>query len=512
MALEPEEVSLEEEVNPELVDFSRILKVSAALAIPLALLAMSDLIPGQPVQHAIPGWINALIQFLLATPVVLWGGLPFFERGWASIKSRNLNMFTLIAIGTGMAYGYSVVATVLPGLFPENLRIHGGMVPLYYEAAAVITALVLLGQVLELRARSQTGNAIRALLGLAAKTARRVRKDGSEEDIPIEHIHLGDHLRVRPGEKIPVDGNVIEGRSSVDESMITGEPIPVEKDAGSAVTGATVNGQGSFVMEATRVGADTLLSQIVKMVSQAQRSRAPIQKLADTVSSYFVPAVVAAAIITAIVWMFFGPEPALTYAIVNSVAVLIIACPCALGLATPMSIMVGTGMRSGELYALEWDQIDFDNKLLFVHRNWTSRTGFGPTKGRYWRSVPIESTQVLNLLKELKLKRGNERFVLPRFQCWTDGSQAEILRQFCEGSGLPSIRFHTLRACFATQLIRDSVAPAVVMKICGWKDLKTMQRYIRLAGIEVKGATQGLKLLPEREVMGRVVSLFSSQE
>jgi len=343
MALEPEEVSLEAEENPELVDFSKRLKISAALAVPLALLAMSDLIPGQPVQHAIPGWINALIQFLLATPVVLWGGLPFFERGWASLKTRNLNMFTLIAIGTGVAYIYSVIATFLPGLFPENLRTHGGMIPLYYEAAAVITALVLLGQVLELRARSQTGNAIRALLGLAAKTARRVRADGGEDDIPIEHIHLGDRLRVRPGEKVPVDGKLVEGRSSVDESMITGEPIPVEKGIGDAVTGATVNGQGSFIMEATRVGADTLLSQIVKMVSQAQRSRAPIQKLADKVSSYFVPAVVLTAVITALVWFFLGPEPAFTYAIVNSVAVLIIACPCALGLATPMSIMVGTG-------------------------------------------------------------------------------------------------------------------------------------------------------------------------
>ncbi|MBX3022766.1 MAG: heavy metal translocating P-type ATPase [Bdellovibrionales bacterium] len=343
MALEPEEVSLEEEENPELIDFTKRLKVSAALAIPLALLAMSDLIPGQPVQHAIPGWLNGIIQFLLATPVVLWGGLPFFERGWASIKTKNLNMFTLISIGTGVAYAYSVVATLFPGLFPENLKVHGGMVPLYYEAAAVITALVLLGQVLELRARSQTGNAIRALLGLAAKTARRVKPDGSEEDIPIEHIHVGDLLRVRPGEKIPVDGKLTEGRSSVDESMITGEPIPVEKELASSVTGATVNGQGSFIMEATRVGSDTLLSQIVKMVSQAQRSRAPIQKLADIVSSYFVPAVVVIAIITAFVWLFLGPEPALTYAIVNSVAVLIIACPCALGLATPMSIMVGTG-------------------------------------------------------------------------------------------------------------------------------------------------------------------------
>ncbi len=343
MALEPEEVSLEDSANPELVDFTRRLKVSVALSVPLLLLAMSDLIPNQPVQHALPHWLYSGIQLLLATPVVLWAGLPFFERGWASIKSKNLNMFTLIAIGTGIAYIFSLVATFFPSLFPDSLRVHGGMVPLYYEAAAVITTLVLLGQVLELRARSQTGNAIKALLGLAPKTAIKMSSDGTEQEIPIESIKLGDLLKVRPGEKVPVDGEVTEGQSSVDESMITGEPIPVEKEIGSKVTGATVNGTGSFVMNATRVGKDTLLSQIVKMVSQAQRSRAPIQKLADKVSSYFVPAVVFVALVTALIWFAFGPEPALTHAIVNAVAVLIIACPCALGLATPMSIMVGTG-------------------------------------------------------------------------------------------------------------------------------------------------------------------------
>lgn len=343
MALEPEEITLDETEDPELADFTKRLKVSLPLTLPLLLLAMSDLIPGQPVQHAIPAWINAGIQFLLATPVVLWGGLPFFERGWASLKSRNLNMFTLIALGTGAAYLFSVFATFFPQLFPESLHVHGGMVPLYYEAAAVITALVLLGQVLELRARSRTGNAIRALLGLAPKTARRIKTDGTEEDVPVEHIHVGDLLRVRPGEKIPVDGEVKEGRSTIDESMITGEPIPVRKNEGDKVTGATVNGSGAFIMRVTKVGSDTLLSQIVKMVSQAQRSRAPIQKLVDTVSGYFVPAVVLIAIVTAIVWYLFGPEPKLTYVFINAVAVLIIACPCALGLATPMSIMVGTG-------------------------------------------------------------------------------------------------------------------------------------------------------------------------
>jgi len=343
MALEPEEVSLEEAESPELIDFTKRLKISIPLTIPLLLLAMSDLIHGQPVQHIIPAWINAWIQFILATPVVLWGGLPFFEKGWASLKSRNFNMFTLIAIGTGVAYLFSLVGTFFPSSFPDSLKVHGGMVPLYYEAAAVIVVLVLLGQVLELLARSRTGNAIRALMGLTPKTARKIKSDGTEEDVPVEHIHAGDLLRVRPGEKIPVDGEVTDGRSFVDESMITGEPIPAEKNLRDKVTGATVNGTGSFIMKATKVGPDTLLSQIVKMVSQAQRSRAPIQKLADKVSGYFVPSVIFIAIITAIIWYFVGPEPKLTHAIINAVAVLIIACPCALGLATPMSIMVGTG-------------------------------------------------------------------------------------------------------------------------------------------------------------------------
>lgn len=343
MALEPEEVSLEEEANPELIDFTFRLKVCAALTIPLLILAMSDLIPGQPLQHLFPLWAYSSLQFLLATPVVLWGGLPFFERGLKSITSFNLNMFSLIAIGTGVAYGFSVVGTFFPQIFPESIRMEGGMIPLYYEAAAVITTLVLLGQVLELRARSQTGNAIRSLLGLAAKTARRINPDGTEEDVAVELIKLGDLIRVRPGEKIPVDGEITEGKSLVDESMISGEPIPVEKSVSSPVIGATMNSTGSFVMRATKIGSDTLLSQIVKMVSQAQRSRAPIQKLADHVSSYFVPAVILISVLTAFVWYAVGPEPRLTHAIVNAVAVLIIACPCALGLATPMSIMVGTG-------------------------------------------------------------------------------------------------------------------------------------------------------------------------
>jgi Cu+-exporting ATPase len=342
MALEPRVVALDadEAPNPELDDMTRRLRVSAVLSIPLFLLAMSDLLPGQPVQHALPWRVLAWVQLFLASPVVVWGAAPFFARGWASIRDRSLNMFTLIAIGTGVAYAYSVVATLVPRVVP-GAGAHG--VPLYFEAAAVITTLVLIGQVLELRARSRTGSALRALLGLAPKTARRVGEDGGEADVPLAEIHAGDRLRVRPGEKVPVDGVVVEGASAVDESMVTGEPIPVEKHPGTKVTGGTVNGTGSFLMRAERVGRDTLLAQIVRMVSEAQRSRAPIQRLADVVSSWFVPAVVAIAALSFVVWMLVGPEPRLAHALVAAVAVLIIACPCALGLATPMSIMVGTG-------------------------------------------------------------------------------------------------------------------------------------------------------------------------
>ena len=343
MALEPRTVTLTEEENPELKDMTRRFWVSLVLTIPVFLLAMSDLLPGQPVQHALSPRLITWIQLILSTPVVLWGGLPFFERGWASIVNRSLNMFTLIALGTGAAYFYSLVATLFPQIFPASFRGHGDTIAVYFEAAAVITTLVLLGQVFELRARSQTSGAIKALLGLAPKTARRLNNDNTEEDVSLEFIHPGDRLRVRPGEKIPVDGKVLEGASNVDESMITGEPIPVEKTVGRRVTGGTVNNTGSFVMQAERVGSDTLLANIVRMVSEAQRSRAPIQRLADVVSSYFVPIVVLIAIATIIVWGLFGPEPRMAHGLVNAVAVLIIACPCALGLATPMSIMVGTG-------------------------------------------------------------------------------------------------------------------------------------------------------------------------
>jgi Cu+-exporting ATPase len=343
MALEPRTVTVEEEGNPELADMARRFWVSFGLTLPLLIMTMAEMFLGEQVSYALSGRLSVWVQFALATPVVLWGGWPFFQRCWASLVNRSLNMFTLIAIGVGTAYGYSVVAALFPDLFPHAFRGHGGQMAVYFEAAAVITTLVLLGQVLELRARSQTSSAIKALLGLAPKTARRLRDDGSEEDIPLERVQPGDRLRIRPGEKVPVDGVVLEGTSAVDESMITGEPVPVEKVQGGRVTGGTVNGTGALVMRAERVGSETLLAQIVRMVSEAQRTRAPIQRLADTVSGYFVPAVVLIAVLTFIVWALIGPEPRLAYALVNAVAVLIIACPCALGLATPMSIMVGTG-------------------------------------------------------------------------------------------------------------------------------------------------------------------------
>jgi len=342
MALEPRTVAIEEQANPELIDMTRRFRISLALTVPLLLISMSDLIPGRPLEGVFSPRLLTWLQFLLATPVVLWGGAPFFQRGWNSIVNRSLNMFTLIAVGTGMAYLYSVAAVLFPNLFPESVRGHNGQIPVYFEVAAAITVLVQLGQVLELRARSRTSSAIRALLGLTPKTARRLR-DHNEEDVPLDQVHPGDLLRVRPGERVPVDGVIVEGSSALDESMITGEPIPVEKGPESRVTGGTVNGTGSFVMRAERVGADTLLAQIVRMVSEAQRSRAPIQRLADVVSAYFVPTVVTIAVVTFLVWWRIGPEPRLAYAIVNAVAVLIIACPCALGLATPMSIMVATG-------------------------------------------------------------------------------------------------------------------------------------------------------------------------
>jgi Cu+-exporting ATPase len=342
MALEPVAVTLAEQPNEELEDMTRRFRWSLVLTLPILAAMVADFLPGQPLHHYVGGTLLNWIELALATPVVLWGGWPFFQRGWASIVTRHLNMFTLIALGVSAAYAFSFVATLMPDLFPDSFRMNGA-VAVYFEPAAVIVVLVLLGQVLELRARSRTSAAIRNLLGLAPKTARKIDTDGTEHDIPLEHVRVGDRLRVRPGERIPVDGVVLEGNTTVDESMVTGEPIPVEKAASANVTGGTVNGTGTFVMQAERVGLDTLLAQIVRMVTEAQRSRAPIQRLADTVSGWFVPAVVVVAFITFLVWAVYGPEPRLVHALVNAVAVLIIACPCALGLATPMSIMVGTG-------------------------------------------------------------------------------------------------------------------------------------------------------------------------
>jgi Cu+-exporting ATPase len=342
MALEPVTVTLEDEENPELVDMTRRFWISAAVSVPVLLLAMGEMVGLSFDWLGSPRTLG-LLEFMLATPVVLWGGWPFFVRGWQSIVNRSLNMFTLIGLGTGVAYTYSLVATMVPAIFPASFRDVHGEVAVYFEAAAVIVTLVLLGQVLELRARSRTGNAIRALLGLAPRTARRLDENGSEHDIPLDEVQVGDRLRIRPGEKVPIDGSVIEGTSSIDESMLTGEPIPVAKQVGDTVIGATVNGTGSLVVEAQRVGGDTLLAQIVQMVAAAQRSRAPIQKFADVVAGYFVPTVMLAAVITFIAWAVAGPAPALAYATINAVAVLIIACPCALGLATPVSVMTATG-------------------------------------------------------------------------------------------------------------------------------------------------------------------------
>ncbi|KAA0686147.1 heavy metal translocating P-type ATPase [Azospirillum brasilense] len=343
MALEPVGANVEQGPNPELVDFTRRFWVGAALAVPLLILEMGAHIPGTGIHDVIPPRVSVWIQFLLATPVVVWSGWPLFERGWRSFVTRNLNMFSLIALGVGAAYLFSLVATFLPGIFPISFRSAEGIIAVYYEAAAVITVLVLLGQVLELRAREQTGGAIRALLNLAPKTARRIREGGEDEEVDLDEVHAGDRLRVRPGEGVPVDGEVLEGRSTVDESMVTGESMPVKKEPGAKVIGGTINQTGSLVMRAEKVGSDTMLSRIVDMVAEAQRSRAPIQRLADVVSAWFVPSVIVVAILAFGAWAIWGPTPSFAFALIAAVSVLIIACPCALGLATPMSIMVGVG-------------------------------------------------------------------------------------------------------------------------------------------------------------------------
>jgi len=382
--------------------------VAVALTVPLLAVMLSDVLPGRLLQHLLTGQWLAWLELALATPVVLWAGWPFFERGWASVVHRSPNMFTLIAIGAGSAYLYSVAAVVAPGIFPRTFRDMSGNLSLYFEAASVITSLVLLGQVLELKARSQTSSAIKALLGLAPKTARRISQDGKEADVALTEVQVGDRIRVRPGEKVPTDGSVIEGRSSVDESMVSGEPIPVEKTAGAKVVGGTINGTGSFVMKAERVGADTLLAQIVKMVSEAQRTRAPIQRLADRVAKFFVPAVLISSAITFAVWAIFGPQPHYAHALVNAVAVLIIACPCALGLATPMSIMVGTGRGASEgILIRNAESLEIFEKVntLVVDKTGTLTEG----RPRLTEVIPAEGFDATNLLRSVaSLEKASE--------------------------------------------------------------------------------------------------------
>jgi Cu+-exporting ATPase len=408
MALEPRAVTLQAEDNPELRDMTRRFWVGVALSAPLMSIAMAHLLPFDAVHAFVRSPARPWIELVLATPVVLWGGWPFFARAAGSVVRRSLNMFTLIGLGVGVAYAYSVIAAVAPGIFPASFRDEAGHVGLYFEAAAAIVTLVLLGQVMELRARSRTGAAIRALLGLAPKLARRIRPDGTDEDVELAAVHPGDRLRVRPGEKIPVDGTVTEGRSAVDESMITGEPIPVEKTTGDRLIGATVNGTGGLVMTAERVGAETMLAQIVKMVSEAQRSRAPIQRLADVVASSFVPAVIAISAMTFAVWAFVGPDPKLAHALVNAIAVLIIACPCALGLATPMSIMVATGKGAtmGVLFK-NAEAIEILRKVdtLVVDKTGTLTEG----RPKLVSLVPAGSVAELDLLHlAASLERGSE--------------------------------------------------------------------------------------------------------
>lgn len=404
MALEPRDISTGDEENPELVDMRRRFWVSLVLTIPVLIAAMGDVIPGRPLQHLASQRTWTWVELILGSPVILWGGWPFFVRGWQSIVNRSLNMFTLIGLGVAVAYVYSLIAALAPGIFPPSFRDEAGNVAVYFEAAAVIVTLVLLGQVLELKARSQTGAAIKALLGLAPKTARLVREDGSEADVPLESVQVGARLRVRPGEKVPVDGVVVEGTSSVDESMITGEPIPVEKKAGDRVTGATVNGTGTLVMKAERVGSDTLLAQIVRMVSEAQRSRAPIQKLADKVAGYFVPIIVGVSVLTFIIWALLGPQPRMAHALIAAVAVLIIACPCALGLATPMSIMVATGKGAtmGVLFK-NAEAIEFMRKVDTLVVDKTGTLTEGKPKLVALKAAPsFDETRLLQLAASLE--------------------------------------------------------------------------------------------------------------
>lgn len=407
MALEPRTITIDEAESEELVDMRRRFWVSALLTLPVFVLAMGEQFPGVSFADLASGRTLDLIELALATPVVLWGAWPFLVRGWRSVVTWNLNMFALIGLGVGVAYVYSVVAALFPELFPAPFRDGEGLVAVYFEAAAVITTLVLLGQVLELRARSQTNEAIKALLNLAPKTARRISADGSEKDVPLEMVEVGDRLRVRPGEKVPVDGMVVSGSSSVDEAMVTGEPIPVAKGEGDRVIGATVNGTGTMVIQAEKVGSETLLAQIVQMVAEAQRSRAPIQKLADLVASYFVPAVIVVAAMTFVAWAIWGPEPAMTFALINAVAVLIIACPCALGLATPVSIMVATGRGAGAgvlFKNAEAIEVMRDVETLVVDKTGTLTEG----RPRLVSVTPLGSRDGSFLGLAASLERGSE--------------------------------------------------------------------------------------------------------
>jgi len=409
MALERRDVTVDEEHgNPELTDMTHRFWLAAAFTIPLFVVSMGDILPGAPISQMLSAKARTLLELALATPVCIWSAWPFYVRFAQSIRNKSLNMFTLIGLGVSVAYGYSVIAALAPQIFPASFRGVGGEVAVYFEAAGVIVTLILLGQVLELRARSQTGTAIKKLLGLAAKSARRVREDGSDEDVPLEAVHVGDRLRVRPGEKVPVDGIVVQGVSPVDESMVTGEPIPVVKHEGDQVIGATINGTGMLMVRAEKVGADTLLSRIVAMVAEAQRSRAPIQKLADVVSGYFVPVVIGVAIVTFVVWSLVGPEPRMAHALINSVAVLIIACPCALGLATPMSIMVamGKGASVGVLFK-DAEAIEVMRKVdtLVVDKTGTLTAG-KPTLVTVETISDFDSTELLSAAAALE--RGSE--------------------------------------------------------------------------------------------------------
>jgi Cu+-exporting ATPase len=426
MALEPREITTVEEPNPEYLDMRRRFWVGAALSLPVVVIAMSDMVPGSPL-HAFNLKILNWVQLALATPVVVWCGWPFFERGWLSVTNRSLNMFTLIALGVGSAYLFSVAATAVPWLFPDAFRTHGGAVETYFDSAAVVTVLILLGQVLEIRARTQTTGAIRKLLGLAPKTARVIRPNGQEEDVELSRVRVGDILRVRPGEKVPADGIVTDGRSSIDESMISGEPIPVEKDPGAKVVGGTINGTGALLIRVERVGADSLLAQIVRMVGEAQRSRAPIERLVNAIARYFTPAVIAISILTFVAWAVWGSPPRLAHALVNSVAVLIIACPCALGLATPLAIMVGTG-RGAEHGVLVKNAEALENlekaNTLVVDKTGTLTEG-KPSLAVVESSGAVADDELLRLAASLE--RGSEH---PLASAIVKGAESKELKLF----------------------------------------------------------------------------------